>query len=516
MTLRDMMSEASTQKTREPCPWVQEDLFCHDLPTSPQPALGKILVTGATGYIGGRLLPELLERGYRVRVMARAASPEYGDRWPGTEVVEADALHLDRLMKALEGIHTAYYLIHSLSLGPKDFAETDLRAAENFRIAAEKNNVQRIIYLGGLGHTDAPLSDHLRNRMHVAEELGRGTVPVTTLRAAVIIGSGSASYEIIHELVKKLPLIPVPHWTQTECQPLAVRDAVKYLVGVLETPETAGQTFDVGGEDVLTYESMLRVLSRLLHKRRFFFHCPFSCIGVYSYFVSLLTPVPANTTYCLMESLEHAVTCRDRSIRQYLPFQTLGYEEAVLRAMSREERDIVYTRWSDAYPPGHELAARLHELDAPPRYTTSYSKTTRKNPSLLFASICRIGGREGWFHNNWMWRLRGRVDRLLLGVGSSRGRRQYSSLQTGDVVDFWRVEDIQDNERLLLRAEMKLPGMAWLEFTVRDEGETRNLSVKAHYDTSSVWGTLYWYTFLPFHWLIFGGLIKQIDRRSEG
>ncbi|MHC4445323.1 MAG: SDR family oxidoreductase [Planctomycetota bacterium] len=512
------MSSSQTNSAVAMSPWAEEDLFCHDLPSVPQPEIGKILVTGASGYIGGRLVPELLARGYRVRVMVRAISPEYCQRWPKAEIIEADALHMPRLIEGLKGVHTAYYLIHSLHLGPKEFKEADLHAAENFRKAAEMNNVKRLIYLGGLGNIDTRLSDHLRNRIEVADELRQGTIPVTTLRAAVIIGSGSASYEIIHHLVKKVPVIPIPYWAKTKCQPLAIRDVIKYLVGVLEIPETAGKTFDIGGKDILTYESMLKILDemmgRMLGKNRFFFYCPLSFIGIYSYIISLLTPVPANTTYCLMESLKNAVVCRDNTIEQYLPFVTLSYQEAILRAMSREERDIVYTRWSDAYPPGHEFAIKLHELKAPPPYATSYSLVTHKTASSLFNSICRIGGKRGWLHSNWMWRLRGLFDRLLLGVGSSRGRKSYSSLQTGDVIDFWRVEDIQPNQRLLLRAEMKLPGKAWLEFAIHDHGDSRQLSINAYYDTNRLWGKLYWYIFLPFHWLIFGGLITQIDKRS--
>jgi uncharacterized protein YbjT (DUF2867 family) len=508
------MSHSSTKADPYLRPWVQEDLFCHGLPSMPRPEIGKILVTGASGYVGGRLVPELLARGYQVRVMLRAASPEYYERWPQVEAVEADALYLDPLTRALEDIHTAYYLIHSLGLGAKGFAKADLQAAANFRKAAEKAHVRHVIYLGGLGNADTRLSDHLKNRMEVAEELGRGKVPLTTLRAAVIIGSGSASYELIHHLVRKVPIIPIPYWATTRCQPLAIRDVIKYLVGVLETPETMGGTFDIGGKDVLTYESMLKILGTLLDKRRIFFRCPLSYIGLYAYVVSLLTPVPASITHCLMEGLKNAVVCQNAAIQQYLPFPTLSYQQAIVRAMSREERDIVHTRWSDAYPLGYELAPKLHELLARPQYTTSYSLTTEKTSSSLFASICMIGGKEGWFHNNWMWRLRGWIDRLLLGVGLVRGRRSHSSLQIGDVVDFWRVESIQHAKRLLLRAEMKLPGRAWLEFTINDEGKKRRLSIGAYYDTHSFLGRLYWYLFLPFHWLIFGGLIQQIDKRT--
>jgi uncharacterized protein YbjT (DUF2867 family) len=227
---------------------VDDDFFCHDLPSRPQPEVGKILVTGGTGYIGGRLVPELMARGYRVRVMVRAISDEQKQRWPSAEIVAADALDPDRLRTALEGIHAAYYLIHSLLLGREEFESKEIQAAENFRRIAEEKGVARIIYLGGLGEVRTPLSPHLRSRMKVAEELSRGAVPTTVLRAATIIGSGSASYEIIEHLVKSLPIIPIPYWAKTKCQPIGIRDVIKYLVGVLETHETLGRSFDVGGK----------------------------------------------------------------------------------------------------------------------------------------------------------------------------------------------------------------------------------------------------------------------------
>jgi uncharacterized protein YbjT (DUF2867 family) len=495
-------------------PPLDVSLLCHDLPSRPRPEIGRVLVTGATGYIGGRLVPELLARGYRVRVMVRASSDEYRNRWPGAEVVVADALSADSLCEALHGIHAAYYLIHSLLLGQEEFESKEIQAAENFRTAAEKEGAAHIIYLGALGDIRVPLSPHLRSRMRVAEELGRGRVATTVLRAAIIIGSGSASYEIIEHLVRNLPVFFVPRWAQTRCQPIAVRDVIKYLIGVLETPETCGRSFDIGGHDVLTYRQMLRIFADLLGKKRLFVPCPFCNIGLFSYFASLVTPVPAAITRCLMEGITSEVVCQSQDIRRVLPFQPLGYREALIRALTREEQDRVHTRWSDAYPPAHELAMKLHEIQEPVRYTNSYSLRTEKDAPSLFRSICRIGGKEGWFYSNWMWRLRGTIDRILLGVGSSRGRRSSSSLRAGDVIDFWRVEDLKPEAMLLLRAEMKLPGMAWLQFNVdRKEGGNR-LSVNAYYQPSGVLGKLYWYVCLPFHFLIFHNLIKQIEKRA--
>jgi uncharacterized protein YbjT (DUF2867 family) len=322
-TMSDTTCPASASESK--------DLFCSDLPTTPRPEIGTILVTGASGYVGGRLAPELLARGYRVRLMMRRASSDHPPLWPSVETVEADALNPASLDAALKGIHTAYYLIHSLYLGPARFATTDVRAARNFRMAAERCGLKRIIYLGGLGDINGPLSTHLMNRMRVAEELKRGAVPVTVLRAAIIIGSGSASHEIIKHIVKRLPVIPLPPWAMNKCQPIGIRDVVKYLVGVLETPETSNRLFDIGGPDVLTYKAMLEEFSRILVKKRLYVPWPFPSLATASYLASLVTPVPAALTRCLFDSLRNDVVCQDQAIRELIKFQPLGYRETIVR-----------------------------------------------------------------------------------------------------------------------------------------------------------------------------------------
>ena len=362
-------------------------LFCSDLPTRPPADMGTILVTGASGYVGGRLVPELLARGYKVRAMIRGDLPQYQGRWPRAELCVADALKIDELRKALGGIHTAYYLMHSLMKGPREFEAADLRSAKNFRRAAADCKIKRIIYLGGLGDRKSSRSHHLQSRMAVAEELKSGEVPTTIVRAGIIIGSGSASYEIMYHLVDDLVIIPLPNWGHHRCHPVAIRDVIKYLVGIMELPETAGEEFDIGGSPDATYREVLESFAEHLGKKRFFLRIPFSNISLSAYVASLLTPVPAPIIHCLVEGVKDDVICRDAQIKAVLPFEILGYREAISRAISREELDAVDTRWSDAYPRVHKLVIRLHELRGRPRFTVHHSVLTSKEPSCIFASI---------------------------------------------------------------------------------------------------------------------------------
>ncbi len=307
---------------------------CQELTTAPRPEIGTVLVTGATGYIGGRLVPELLARGYRVRVMVRRQSPEQRRRWPTAEIVVADALDPTALAEALRGVHTTYYLIHSLRLGRGEFESADIRAAANFRQAAEVNDVDRIIYLGGLGDVSTALSAHLESRMRVARELDRGQVSTTIVRAAMIIGSGSISFEIAKHLVTRLPVLLVPRWGQTECQPISIRDVVRYLVGVLETPASAGRTFDIGGGEILRYDEILRILARLMRKKRLFLPSPISNVGMYTHVVSLVSPIPAPIIRCLLDGCRNRVVCNNDDIRRIIPLELVPFEDALRRALS--------------------------------------------------------------------------------------------------------------------------------------------------------------------------------------
>ncbi len=315
------------------------DQFCRDLPTQPVLA-NKILVTGATGYIGGELVPELVARGYEVRVMVRSDSSEHKKRWPGVEIIKADALDYNSLKKALEGIQCAYYLIHSLNHGKKKFKEMDNQAAINFRRAAEEHKLKRIIYLGGLGNPKASLSAHLSSRMEVAEELQKGKTPVTFLRAAVIIGSGSTSYKIIKYLVRNCPVFLFPLRANSNCQPIAVQDVIKYLVGCLETNETAGKSYDIGGQNILSYQMMLKVQADILGRRRIFIPCFFSTVNICAGVASLLTPVPFKLIKSLMESCANDVVCQNKDIQKLIPFQPLTYEEAIEKALSHDPQNI--------------------------------------------------------------------------------------------------------------------------------------------------------------------------------
>lgn len=314
-------------------------LFCTDLPTQAKPELGKILVTGATGYIGSILVPELIARGYNVRVLVRNNAQVNTDRWPGTEIITGDASNIKTLKLALEGVHTAYYLIHSMLLGKSEFDNVDIQIAENFRKVAEEKNLLKIIYLSGLGNTHSKLSKHLNSRSKVAAVLSKGKVPVIVLRAAIIIGSGSASYKIIKHLSRYAPLVLIPPWAKTKCQPIAIRDVIKYMAGVLEIDKIAGRYFDIGGKDILTYERMIRTMVRLLGKKKLFISVPFSSTFLFGNLASLFTSVPAALTKCLIEGCKNDVICCENDITKILPFEPLPYDEAIKRALKKEEKD---------------------------------------------------------------------------------------------------------------------------------------------------------------------------------
>ncbi len=333
-----------------------DELFCIDLPSKPNPAIGKILVTGANGYIGGRLIPELLNRGYQVRIMVRKKLTHYNNQWPEVEIAEADALELSNLSEALKGIHTAYYLIHSLLLGHKIFEKTDLQAAKNFRIVAEKQGVKRIIYLSGLGNRNAKLSPHLDNRIKVADCLSEGNIPVTVLRAGMIIGAGSASYKILKNLVDNTPVFLIPKWAKTRSQPISVRGVIMYLVGVLEMDETAGKRFDIGGPDIVTYDQKLKILADLLGKKRYFFPSFFSFTSFYGTIASMLTSVPKPVCKILVEGCKNEVICQNNDINNYINITCLSFDAALSVALSNEKKIVVSESIPDSFSQTHKIA----------------------------------------------------------------------------------------------------------------------------------------------------------------
>jgi len=492
----------------------RNNLLCSDLTTRPNPELGTILVTGATGYIGGRLVTELLARGYKVRVMARVDTGECQNRWPEAETVVADALKKEQLKEALAGVHTAYYLIHPSFIGYKKYRTTDFNAAKNFREVADEAGIKRIILLSTIIDLSS-LNDSIQSKIsQIPQEFKKSAIPLTQLRVATIIGSGSAFYELLNNLIKKSPIILLPKWSKNKVQPISLRSLMHVLVGVLETEETIGNEYDVCGDEVLTYEEMFKVFSELLNKKKIYIRTFISYPKFYSYFASLVTPLPESIIRSMIIRGRFEMVCRNTMDHIKSFYTPLKFRDSILRAMSKEEHGEVLTRWSDEYPREHELAVKLSDLKTKPKFVSSYSRLTDRSKEGLFRSFCKIGGEEGWLRNNWMWKLRGLMDRLLLGVGISRGRRSATTLRLNDVIDFWRVEEIIEDSKLLLRAEMKLPGKAWLEFMVNEENGKRKLTTTAYYQTKGLWGNLYWYTFLPFHHIIFTNLLKQIELNS--
>ncbi|MFH1619599.1 MAG: SDR family oxidoreductase [bacterium] len=478
-------------------------------------AIKKILVTGATGYIGGRLVPRLLEKGYEVRCMARHTQHLEGRGWLKAETVKGDALSGDGLEKALEGTDAAYYLIHSMAEKSADFAADDARAAKNFAVAAKKAAVKRVIYLGGLSRHEENLSRHLRSRHEVGRILRDEGPALTEFRAAVIVGSGSISFEIIRYLVDRLPFLLSFRWQETMCQPVAIRDVLGYLINALETPESAGKIIDIGGTGILTYRRMLEIYAELRGLGRFFIPAPFWSPRLAAEWIGLITPIPSSFAFPLIESLKNEVVCRnDAALRMFPYIKPLDYRTAVQYALHRITEGSVETTWTMALFPRQKqprvfrvnegLIAddRISEVNAPAERT--------------FSVFSGIGGDRGWFYADFLWTLRALMDRLMGGVGMRRGRRHPDITVQGEALDFWRVEKIVPDRMLLLRAEMLLPGKGWLQFESTPKSEkTSILRQTAYFEPHGFLGNIYWYGLYPLHRIIFAGLIKEIKNRAE-
>lgn len=481
-----------------------------------------LLVTGSTGYVGGRLVPRLLASGHRVRVLGRSLAKLRSRPWashPLLETAQADVLDLPSLKGAASGCWAAVYLVHSMNPGTRDFAGTDRKAAQNMAQAAAEGGLERIVYLGGLGEESPSLSEHLRSRTEVARILGSGKVPTTFLRAAMILGAGSASFEMLRYLVERLPIMVTPRWVDTPVQPIAIRNVLTYLQGCLETPETTGGTFDIGGPDILTYRRLMEIYAEEagLARRRILL-VPFLTPRLSSYWVHLVTPVPASIARPLTEGLRNPVICRETRIRDLVPQTLAGCRETIRLALARTRDHCVETCWTDAGTPPVPEWAQCG--DAP--YSggdileAGYRCVLRASPEALWDPIGRIGGNRGWYGSRGLWLIRGAMDRLVGGAGLRRGRRDPLRLQVGDAVDFFRVLEVEEPRHLHLLAEMRLPGEATLEFQVLPLGDGRTeLRQLSRFVPRGLSGLIYWYFLYPFHQWVYRGMLRGIAAAAK-
>ncbi|MEU8911914.1 SDR family oxidoreductase [Streptomyces nigrescens] len=482
----------------------------------------RALVTGATGYIGGRLVPELLAAGYAVRALARTPEKLRDHPWAGrTEVLRGDVTDEDSVRTAMAGAEVAYYLVHALGSGRR-FEDTDRRAAQIFARQARAAGVRRIVYLGGLTPEGIPgqeLSPHLRSRAEVADILLASGVPTAVLRAAVVIGSGSASFEMLRYLTERLPVMVTPSWVGTRIQPVAVRDVLRYLVGCARLPADVSRAFDIGGPDILTYRDMMQRYARVAGlPERLILPVPMLTPRLSSLWIGLVTPVPPGLARPLAESLRHEVVCHEHDIARYVPDpdppgHPIAFDDALELALRRVRDAEVATHWSNAAVPG----APSDPLPTDPDwaggslYTDRRERTVDAPPEVLWRVVEGIGGDNGWYSLPLAWAVRGWLDRLIGGVGLRRGRRDAGRLRVGDSLDFWRVEEVEPGRLLRLRAEMRLPGLAWLELTVGRDAHGRTLyGQRALFHPHGLTGHAYWWSISPFHAAVFGGMARNI------
>lgn len=476
-----------------------------------------ILVTGVTGYIGGRLIPKLLEEGYRVRVLVRDPLRLQGRPWlDKVEIASGDALDPASLRQALRGINTAYYLIHGRQ-GGKNNAERDLIAARNFARAAEESAMERILYLGELVDPTAPLSPYLRARHETGYILRQGRVPVTEFRAGMVIGSGSLLFEMVRYLSELQPLFVCPSWFFTQAQPIAIRDVLSYLTLALEKPETAGQLLEIGGATVLTYAQMLLEYSRLRGLRRWLIPTPMYAPHLSAYWIQMVTPLPYNALLPIIEGLHlESVVQDDRVGRMFPEIHPLNFETAVRYALAKVEKGEIETAWSDALvTSAGDLPPYLFKLEEG-MFLEKRQLLLNVSPQAVFRAFTGIGGKRGWMYMDWAWSLRGWMDKAVGGVGLRRGRRHPDEIRAGESLDFWRVESLTPGRCMRLRAEMKVPGGAWLEFQALPQENDQTLFVQtAYFAPKGLFGYLYWYTMWPFHRFIFDGMIRNLAERAK-
>ena len=472
-----------------------------------------ILLTGATGYIGGRLLKALEYAGYPVRCLARRPEFLRARAGPGPEIFKADCLDPASLPAAMQGVSMAYYLVHSMGSTGK-FEEEDRRAARNFAAAARLAGVQRIIYLGGLGETELGLSAHLRSRQEVADILRASGIPTVEFRASIVIGSGSISFEMIRALVQRLPVMICPRWVSVKAQPIAVEDVIAYLLKALELPAGKSSTYEIGGADQVSYREIMQEYARQCGLRRWLISVPVLTPRLSSLWLGLVTPVYARIGRKLVDSLRHPTLVRDTAALGAFGIKPRGLREAIARALVNEDREFAETRWSDATSSaGHAAAWGGVRLGT--RLVDSRAVHVAVPPAAAFAPIRRIGGANGWYFANALWWLRGTLDLFAGGVGLRRGRRDPQNLSVGDALDFWRVESIEPDRLLRLAAEMKVPGRAWLQFEVEPDAEGSVIRQTAIFDPAGLAGLLYWYSLYPMHRWIFAGMLRRIGAAAE-
>ena len=476
----------------------------------------EIAVTGSTGYVGGRLVPLLLDAGFRVRCIAREPRKLDDRHWrrdPRASVVRSDLSNAESLAPLLEGCDAAYYLVHSMESSGKDYADRDRKLADVFARAASQARVSRIVYLGGLGSLSASLSEHLSSRREVERILGTTGIPVTVFRAAMIIGSGSASFEILRYLVERLPIMITPSWVKTESQPISIKDVLHWLVRCLSVPETSGRILEIGGPDVLPYRELMRIMAEELGlRRRIVIPLPMLTPRLSSGWISLVTPVSYRIARPLAEGLRNRVVVTNEDVQRLMPHQAIGVRDAIRLALAKVRANDVATRWSVAGPiPGDPNWA------GGAVFTDERSILVFARAEKVFQAVTRIGGGHGWYAGDMLWRIRGWMDTLAGGPGLRRGRRDPDRVEFGEALDFWRVIGLERNRSLSLLAEMKLPGIATLDFSLSPgavEGPTK-LTMTARFRSKGSLGVLYWYSVLPLHNVVFGGMLKGIKRIAE-
>lgn len=479
--------------------------------SAPAPAKRRILLTGATGYLGGRLLENLEAAGYPTRCMARRPEFLKPRVAANTEVIYGDVLEPESLFAVLGGIDTAFYLIHSMA-SHGDFEKEDREAATAFAEAARKAGVKRIIYLGGLGE-EGDLSSHLASRQEVGRILRESGVSTIEFRASIIIGSGSLSFEMIRSLVGKLPVMITPKWVASKAQPIAIEDVVAYLLAAIELEGEASEIFEIGGADQASYRDIMAEYARQRGLRRYFVSVPVLTPRLSSLWLGLVTPIYSRVGRKLIDSLRNDTLVRDNRALEVFPIQRRNLREAIARALVNEDRRFAQTRWSDALS-SSGASPSWGGVRIGNRIVDSRSTTVRANVDQAFAPVRRIGGKTGWYYLNILWRVRGWMDLFLGGPGMRRGRRNPEDPIVGDALDFWRVEEYEPNQLLRLFAEMKVPGRAWLQFEVEPADEGAKIRQTAIFEPKGLLGPLYWYALYPIHKLMFAGMLRNIGEAA--